>query len=214
MPALPSQAQTFDYIRIDYEDVRTTVSTAGSPFYYPLLFERYTSRDTTLGIEEYRYLYYGFTFQKEYQPYRKTDSEEQISQLLSTDTILGEDFSAILNLSMEILQWHPFSLRYLLTSAVACSQLGYADEAGGYYHQYNQVLSAILSTGDGATEQSAWSVILVSDEYELTGALGFQVTGQQKFLNQSLCDFLYVKPNEYTIEGFYFDISRPFSAGF
>jgi hypothetical protein len=57
-------------------------------------------------------------------------------------------------------------------------------------------------------------VILISDAYELIRSLEFVPTGKQKMIAKSLYDFIYVMANDYGVEGFYFDISRPFSRGF
>jgi len=208
------QAQQHSFVRVNFSEVKSTVASEKSPFYFPVLFKRYQDTDTTLSVEEYRYLYYGYTFQERYQPYKKLEAENIINELLLKDTLTTADFSAIYGHCLEILQWHPFSTRYHLTSAIACTQLGKTEEARKHYYKYDRIISVILSSGDGATEQSAWSVILISDEYELINAIGFQRTGKQKLLSKSLCDFIYVSANDYGLDGFYFDISRPFSRGF
>jgi hypothetical protein len=207
-------AQQFQYTKVDFKSIKSLVSSESSLFYYPALFARYQRNDTTLNVEAFRYLYYGFTFQAGYEPYKKTDAETRVNELLSSDTLSSGDFSGIREACLEIIQLHPFSTKYLLALAVACSRLGNTEEARIYYNKYDGLLSAILSSGDGATEQSAWCVILVSDEYEILNALGFHPSGKQKLLSASKCDFIYVTTNEYAIEGFYFDISRPFAKGF
>lgn len=207
-------AQQHTFTRVDFDQIRSAVALENTAFYYPTLFERYRDADTTLSIEEFRYLYYGFTFQEQYRPYKKHDGETLVSELMMKDSLTPSDFSEIYRHCTEILPLHPFSTRYLLIMAIACAQLGNSEEARKYYFKYDRIISAILSSGDGATEQSAWSVILISDEYELINALGFQSTGQQKMLSKSLCDFIYVSDNDYGIDGFYFDVSRPFARGF
>jgi hypothetical protein len=210
----PIWSQHFSFTKVDFKNIRSVTGKKGSALYYPRLFERYSDNDTTLSREEFRYLYYGFTFQEEYRPYAVSDAENRVSALLVKDTLTVEDFSSIYTSYNEILLLHPFSLRYLLASSIACSRLGKEAEARTFYFKYDGILSTILSSGDGATEQSAWSVILLSDEYELIRSLGFNPSGKQKMLSESRCDFIYVSANEYGIEGFYFDISRPFSRGF
>ena len=214
MVIMPLHAQHFSYERVDFKKVRSAVAKRKSAFYYPVLFERYRNNDTTLSREEFRYLYYGYTFQDEYRPYAIHDTDSLASNLMMKDNLTREDFSDILGTCREILELHPFSTRTLLTSAIACSRIGNTKEATLYYYKYHSILSSILSSGDGATEQSAWSVILISDEYELIRSLEFIPSGKQKMMAKSLCDFIYVMANDYGIEGFYFDISRPFARGF
>jgi hypothetical protein len=211
---LPLHSQHFAYTRVDFKQIRSAVAKKKSALYYPVLFDRYQNNDTTLTREEFRYLYYGFTFQEEYQPYAIHDAEDAVSNRLKKDTLTVADFSIIYSQCREILELHPFRTRFLLVAAVACSQMGNAEEATLYYYKYHSILSAILSSGDGATEQSAWSIAFISDEYELIRLLGFTPSGKQKMLAESRCDFISVESNEYAIEGFYFDISRPFARGF
>jgi hypothetical protein len=212
--AMPLRSQHFSYTRVDFKKVRSEVAKKKSAFFYPVLFERYRNNDTALNHEEFRYLYYGYTFQEDYRPYAIHDSETQVNDLLMKDTLTTEDFSVIQGCCREILKLHPFSIHYLLTAAIASSRVGDTEEAGIYYFKYNGILSAILSSGDGATEQSAWSVILISDEAELIRAMGFIPTGKQKMISKSRCDFIYIAASEYAVEGFYFDVSQPFSKGF
>jgi hypothetical protein len=208
------KAQQFTYERVNFKDIRKEVSTEKSAFYYPVLSERYNHNDTTLTKADFRYLYFGYTFQDGYSPYETTDAETIINELQQKDTIVETDLSVMLEKCREVLKIHPFSAHYLLISAVTCQQSGLAEEARNFYFKYQGVISAILSSGDGASEKSAWSVILISDEYEMIHALGFQSTGKQKMLGKSLCDFIYVQANDYNIDGFYFDISSPFTKGF
>jgi hypothetical protein len=212
--AIPLHSQHFSFSRVDFKNIQSEIAKKKSAFFYPVLFDRYRKNDTTLNHEEFRYLYYGYTFQEDYRPYAIHDAETQVNDLLMKDTLTTEDFLVIQGCCREILKLHPFSTYYLLTTAIACSQAGNTEEARIYYYKYNGIISAILSSGDGATEQSAWSVILISDEVELIRSLGFVPSGKQKMMAQSRCDFISVEANDFAIEGFYFDISRPFSRGF
>lgn len=211
---MPLHAQHFSYTRVDFNNIRSAVTKKKSAFYYPVLLERYRNNDTTLSPEEFRYLYYGYTFQDEYRPYAVHDADSLVSDLMMKDNPTVEDFSVIQEHCRELLELNPFSTRTLLTAAIACSRMGNTKEATLYYFKYNRILSAILSSGDGATEQSAWSVIFISDEVELIRSLEFVPSGKQKMIAKSLCDFIYVTTNDYGVEGFYFDISQPFSRGF
>jgi len=211
---MPLHAQQFSYTRVDFKTIQSAVKKKKSALYYPALFERYRNNDTTLSREEFRYLYYGYTFQNEYRPYAIHDADSLVSDLMRKDNPAIEDFSVMQAHCREILNLHPFSTRTLLIAAIASSRMGNTKDATLYYYKYNSILSAILSSGDGATEQSAWSVILLSDEVELIRWLDFIPSGKQQMIAMSLCDFIYVMANDYGVEGFYFDISRPFSRGF
>ena len=46
----------------DYASIEKAISDSNSHYYYPRLFDRYVSGDTTIGLNEYKYLYYGYFF--------------------------------------------------------------------------------------------------------------------------------------------------------
>ena len=67
-----SAAAQQDTVRTQAPDndaiLRETINSA-SPYYYPTLFTRYLTGDTTLTDTDYRYLYYGFVWRPEYKPF-------------------------------------------------------------------------------------------------------------------------------------------------
>ncbi len=69
------------------------------------------------------------------------------------------------------------------------------------------LVKAILSTGNGRTEQTAYHVIDPIHEQDILNELGFKFAGSSN-LSNALCDYLIVQPNEQNIRGLYFDISR------
>ncbi len=72
---------------------------------------------------------------------------------------------------------------------------------------------AIISTGDGRSAQTAFSVIYVQDEYELLEVLGFEFDGNQHLLEGGF-DMLELKVNPAGIDALFFDVSRLLEVGF
>lgn len=64
---------------------------------------------------------------------------------------------------------------------------------------------AILSSGDGLTEESAFYVINIPQEYDILNMIGFEFGGSQSLIKTN--DYLTVKENPANIKGLYFDIS-------
>ena len=46
----------------NFKEIEKSIKDKNSPFFYAKLMERYSNNDTALTIEEYHYLYYGFSF--------------------------------------------------------------------------------------------------------------------------------------------------------
>ena len=52
----------------DNEEILAEIIDGESPHYYPHLMERYMAGDTTLTLDDYYYLYYGFVYDDNYRP--------------------------------------------------------------------------------------------------------------------------------------------------
>ena len=52
----------------DNEAILARTIDNSTPYYYPRLMERYIHGDTTLTLDEYHHLYYGFAFADNYRP--------------------------------------------------------------------------------------------------------------------------------------------------
>ena len=66
-----AQAQTADSLRSEaprYEAIWAETANPTSPYYYPTLMSRYERGDTTLTLEDFRHLYYGYPEQPGYKP--------------------------------------------------------------------------------------------------------------------------------------------------
>ena len=57
----------------DYERLSKLVNDPQGPYYYPDLVRRFAQADTTLTLEQMHCLYYGYVFQKDYDPYIQMD---------------------------------------------------------------------------------------------------------------------------------------------
>jgi hypothetical protein len=189
----------------DYKTIKTIINDKKSESYYPKLMERYNNSDTSLSIENFRTLYYGFLFTDLYSPYPMSKFNDSISSILRKDTLFKNDYISLIKYENLILQDCPFNLRDLNMLAYSYSQIGDTLSANLNVFKLNMTIKTILSTGDGREEKSAWHVISVSHEYDILQVLGFEFGGKQ-MLTTNGCDYLEVQENEYNITGFYFDV--------
>jgi hypothetical protein len=64
-----ANSQELTFQKPDYDLIKKDIQDSSSAFYYPKIMSRLLVYDTTLTIEDYRHLYYGYIFQNDYKPY-------------------------------------------------------------------------------------------------------------------------------------------------
>src|SRR5262245_43327225 len=70
-----------DFKPINRDSVKLAVTDSTKDTYYPKLMERYNRFDTTLTVDDYRLIYYGFVFQDKYNGYAN-DKKRDIAELI------------------------------------------------------------------------------------------------------------------------------------
>lgn len=197
-------AQAQEVSAPDYREIRTSIQNNKSPNYYPRLMRRYVENDTTLTIEQYRALYYGFTLQEDYVPYQQEhkallDVRKRIVDTAGDTKVCAE----AIKISQNALEDNPFDLLAISTMAFSFQQLKDTLSYARWNDKQNMLLDAIISSGDGEDETSAIHVISIEHEYEVINRLGLQIE------TDSLCndhiEFLKVLPNVEDVRGVYFD---------
>ncbi len=190
----------------DYKAINKEVNNPASPYYYAPLLKRYESADTTLSRQDFFYLYFGFSQQSGYSGYKTPNQADSIGDILKKKALTEEDKTELNRLCKAAAKELPFNLRYLSYLAYSYRLLKDTLNANQVNWKINGVADAIISTGDGKTEQTAFYVISVSDEYELLDIFHFEFAGQQS-LTKSNCDKLTLKTNRYELEALYFNVS-------
>lgn len=194
-------------------DIKSIEKIAKTPFYEEL-FERYSSNDTTLTLEDYKIIYYGQAFQIGYSAYGSHDSVQVLRNYLNSDEE-DIDFNKVLELTNDILDEFPFNIEHIYLNAVANYNLGENIESQKWIFKYDKLISTILASGDGLTEKTAMIVIKVSDEYSILSALELEVLSQSLTNKKNKnYDYLELKENEMGLEGLYFDVDLFFGKNF
>lgn len=205
-----SNAQMHEFEKPDYVLIEKNVKDKNSPYHFKKLYDRYIKADSTMTLEEKRHLYYGYSFQKEYAPYDRSDAQKELNQILMKDELTNADYEKILVHSAAILQQYPFSVRMKEYRIFSYKELGKYNEAEKETVQATIILDAILSSGDGTSKAKSFYVINTLNEYELISILGFEFAGEQRLIDQQY-DYLTLNDNSYNLEGLYFDVSRSLS---
>ena len=71
----------FEVKPVDFDSIKSGISDPRSKYYYPVMMEKYLSNDTLLGYDAYRYLYYGYSFQDDFDPFRNSEYSDVINEL-------------------------------------------------------------------------------------------------------------------------------------
>lgn len=199
--------QDREILKPDYSSIEQLIKDPNSLFYYPHMFKKYINNDTTLSLREYRMLYYGYFFQKEYASYEHSDKYDSLNIIFYKDRLTPADWKNIVRIDKQYLLTRPFELKKLNLLYLAYKHLGDTADAAIYFDKIKKIAYTILSSGDGQSETTAMHVLEVSDEYSLINMLGYQFGGQQ-YLTNSDCDYLTLKENPDNLKGLYFDVKQ------
>lgn len=174
---------------------------------YTALLDRYLENDTTLGIEEYRIIYYGHAFQSNYRPNGRHDSIGALHDYMSKG-MDNVDFEKVLSYTLAILKEYPFNIDHVLYTGIAYDMLGDKANALLYLHKYTSLIKTILSSGDGLKQESAFVVTKITDEYSVLSALELDFKQQSLVSKKNkYYDLMEVKKNPNKVKELYFDIN-------
>lgn len=193
--------------KIDFYKIKKNINNTESNYYYPNLLERIWANDTTLTYSEYKHLYYGNVFQPYYHPYGASFIKKDFNEIYAQ----GDPIKSI-EKGMEVLAENPVDIEVTLKIVLAYLELGDRDMARIFAKKYYGFLDVIYASGDGETQESAYVVISVDDEYRVVGDLGLSVK-QQTLIDD--CDLLVFvrkgqpKYNGKKIKQLYFNVRLP-----
>ncbi len=157
----------------DYARIATEVADPASPYYYPKLMTRYERGDTTLTLDDFRHLYYGYPGQPDYKPLLTSPYADSLEMAFGKKTRLeADDYRRIAGFAREILREEPFSMRDLNVLAFACQMLDEPERAAVQMFKISGVLEAIRSTGTGLREEAPWYVIYMRDAEDVLNLIG------------------------------------------
>jgi hypothetical protein len=199
------QAQKLEFKAPDYALIQKNIENKNSEFYYPELLKSLKKNDTLLTSNQYRHLYFGYTFQKEYKPYKIGKKAEEVAKYYRGEGISQKDLSKGIRLFLDALDENPLDLRamnYLAYLYHLNNDDNTAKKIAGNFHG---LLGAILTSGDGLTCETGFHIISVTDEYVLLNRFQMETKAQS---HNGKCDYQEFEKGKYKIPGFYFDISR------
>lgn len=191
------------FMKIDMKHVEKETKDSKSNYYYPNLLSRFNKFDTTLTLEDYRMIYYGFAFNKNYSAYFRDKAKE------IRDQMKIKNYSDAIKICDSVLLETPISLKTNYQKGLCLFSINKDDSlAFRYRDRYDNLMQAITSTGDGKECKTGIKVLFVGDEYEIM----YNYFDIETFNGQALsspCDILNVEPSkQFSGNAIYFDIKE------
>jgi hypothetical protein len=188
---------------VDRDKVKKAVTDDKAPTAYKELLHRYNAFDSTLTLEDYRLLYYGFVFQKGFGAHME-ENKKEVNQALN-----DKDYKKASDICDGVLSRNPVSLsaNYYKGLSLFEADQGKMDYIP-YRDRFKHLVEAILSSGDGLTCETGIRVISIPDEYTIL----YNYFNIEECKGQALvshCDRMTVKPSgTWSKELLYFDATE------
>ena len=193
----------------DYKRIKKEINTEGSEYYYPELLRRFQASDTTLSLEQIRHFYYGTATRSDYDPY-KMAKIDALREAFEKDTPSKEDWEKAAQVIDEQLKTDPTNIRFHFYKHIVYDNLygSVSEKTVDAHNQVVMLLSAVTSTGDGSSKETAFHVISVADEYGIMDIFGLSPTMQSLVEDKGQSyDVMDLKENEYGLKSMYFNIT-------
>jgi hypothetical protein len=204
---ISAQAQEEFFDAPDFRQIERNTKEPSSSFYYPNLMKRYMDGDAKLTLNEGRHLYFGYVFQQGYEPTDTSSYNNLLAQTLAKGVFTPADYNDILQYSSALLLQDPFNLRALNAMLLVYAQQNDTEEYKKVAQQRKVVQDAIVSTGDGMSDNTPFYVIKVAHEYDILPFLGYTYGGEDKIIRGKKVNYLTLGQNRFGVERVYFNIS-------
>ena len=158
----------FEVRKVDFEKIRQITLNSKAQFYYPRLLESYKGTDTTLNFEAYRDLYYGYIFQEDYNPFRKSEFSNKVEELYYKQPHSRAECDTIEKYAKLSLDDHIFDFDQMEFYIYVLKEKKKHALAAVKQFRLDRLIAAIMSSGKG-TKDEPWVVILPDHEYYICG---------------------------------------------
>ena len=194
----------------DENDIISKTINNNSPYYYPNLMARYMAGDTTLTLEDYHYLYYGYTYTKEYRPLESIPAKDEILRVFDRNGNKQpnyEDMLKIIDYAQQVIKSDPFSPSNINYLIYAYGSIGDTINEKIYYDKFEKIINTIDNSGSGKSENSPKHVLMFSHANDFVTAKGMGVKSSHVVSNK--VEYIFYKDREKGDDrGMYFDYSR------
>lgn len=201
-----SYSQLNSFEKPNYKKIRKSVRKKKSDYNYYKLFKKFNNLNSTMTLKEKRYLYYGYVFQKNYEPFGFTKYRDSLN-LYARKRGTTNHLSKMILFTEYILSKNPFDIEVLTYKAYLHKKdrddLGYKLTK----KQLKIIFDALLSSGNGRTKESAYHIIYRAHKKALLKHNNLKFNGIKRTIDKYRIEYLNVAKNKFGIRGVYFDVS-------
>ncbi len=196
-----TQAQTVS--KINFDAIKAAVTSPKSKMYYPNLLKRYHANDGTLTLDEYKHLYYGWTTQSGYSPYRPNDKSDALN-----DMLMEARFPEIATTGKKILAADPFNLDVIYLMHMAYGEMNKTVESKKWLVKFEGLMAAIKASGNGRSKETAVVLIAPRDEYMFLTVVELRQKGSPQLIENKYDLVSLQTPNKLNLSEVYFNIQK------
>ncbi len=200
----PNKGKKFEVKKVDFDRVKQLTQNPDSRYYWPNLLNLYRSNtDTTMVLEDYRDLYYGYIYQEDYNPYRQSRFSDKVEQLYYKKPHSRAECDSIEKYAELSLDDNIFDLDQMQFYIFVLKEKKKYARSSVRSNKLERLIAAIMSSGKG-TKEEPWVVICPQHEYNIINFLGFVATNVEQTAEG--LDYITVEKRDNSkTEGFYFD---------
>ena len=151
--------------KINLDNIKKEISDKDSDFYYQKMLFKYKGLPKSIDSLEAQHLYYGRSFLEK----TVSTSDKPFKKLL--EDFKKQDYAETITKANELLSVDPTNLDLLMIMLQCYDKQKDVKNFTYYLSQFKLLTSAILDSGDGKSEDSAYLVNSVGDEYILINVI-------------------------------------------
>ena len=159
---------------VNLEEIKKNISNPSSDFYLEKIITKYKGLPSQLDSIEARHLYYG-----------KASSVDIKKSNEIRENFKKEDYKTALEIAESILKENPTDLETLSIISECYYRLQDSNNLNYYSTQFRKLIDAVLSSGDGKTEKTAYLANSVTYEYILLAILQKKAFEMKRFSKPS-----------------------------
>lgn len=190
----------------DNDNILKAIINSESPYYYPSLMMRYEVGDTTLTLDDYHYLYYGYAYQDSYKPLESIPAEDKLLMLLEAGEPTEGGAYELIDYAKEVMKYDPFSPKNINFLTYAYMTVGDEENARINADRFGKILTTIESSGTGLRENSPWHVLWFSHATDVIGSRDLKI-GSRTVRSRTV-EYVSLQKRDGNVKGYYFDFGR------
>lgn len=193
----------------DEDDVLARTIDQSSKWYYPELMMRYIGGDTTLTVEDYHYLYYGYAYDANYRPLDNIPDNSDVLELLRGVGEQGATRSQaqlLLEAAKDVMLVDPFSPSNINVMTFAYGVLGDTLNERISADRFNKIVATIEASGTGLKENSPMHVLRHEHVNDLMLSKGLHIVNRT--VRSTKVEYVQVQRNGRNAKGYFFNFER------